>query len=498
VTGPGRVLVVGLDAVDPGIATHLVGTGRMPALASLLDRGVGAPLATPEGLFVGAVWPSITTGASPARHGRYCYEQLRPGTYEVHRVGGIVEPCTPFWVAAARAGRRTIAIDVPHSDLDEELDVHVVDWAVHDRNVGFRTWPRELGLRLVGDHGRPLADQCNEYARRGALGPLRDDLVTSIRAKAELVADIGRAGEWDLLTVVFGEGHCAGHQFWALHDRDHPRHDRERARALGDPLIETYAELDTALGTVVGEAPDALVLVVLSHGMGPHYDATFLLGEMLRRIEDVDGPPSRPIRVREAARRRVRRAQRWRRAGSESFVSAVDGSRRFFTVPNNDVHGGVRINLVGREPAGRVLPGVDFDQTCALVTDALADWRNVETGTTIVQSVTRTELVYSGPASAHLPDLIVNWDRSVPINAVESPRHGRIDRGYAGVRTGDHRPGGLLVAYGPAVRTQRHAGAVVLESADVAPTVCAALDVPLPDVDGKAWRLDTAGNRADS
>ena len=305
-TGPGRVLVVGLDAVDPGIALDLVGDGRMPTLRSLISRGFCAPLATPPGLFVGAVWPTMTTGASPGRHGRYCYAQLRPGTYEIHRVGGSVRPCTPYWVAAARAGRRTVAVDVPHSDLSEELALHVVDWSVHDRNVGFRTWPREFAAHLVTEQGRPLADQCNEYARSGRLGELRDDLVASVRAKGDFVTETVQRDGWDLLTVVFGEGHCAGHQFWALHDPEHPRHDVVRARALGDPMIEVYTELDAALGHIVSAADaDTLVLVVLSHGMGPHYDASFLLGEMLQRIEDVDGPPRSAVVAREAARRRA-------------------------------------------------------------------------------------------------------------------------------------------------------------------------------------------------
>ena len=111
-------------------------------------------------------------------------------------------------------------------------------------------------------------------------------------AKGDFVTETVQRDGWDLLTVVFGEGHCAGHQFWALHDPEHPRHDVVRARALGDPMIEVYTELDAALGHIVSAADaDTLVLVVLSHGMGPHYDASFLLGEMLQRIEDVDGPP---------------------------------------------------------------------------------------------------------------------------------------------------------------------------------------------------------------
>ena len=91
-TGPGRVLVVGLDAVDPDIALDLVGDGRMPTLGSLISRGFCAPLATPPGLFVGRGLADddnrcLTGSPRPLLHA-----ELRPGTYEIHRVGGSVRP----------------------------------------------------------------------------------------------------------------------------------------------------------------------------------------------------------------------------------------------------------------------------------------------------------------------------------------------------------------------------------------------------------------------
>ncbi len=484
-TAPARVLLVGFDAADPELVVELARTGRLPTVASLLERGTAAPVATPPGLFVGAVWPTLATGVSAARHGRYCYAQLRPGTYEVYRVGGTIEPYDPFWVTTARAGRRTTVIDVPHSRLAPELDLQVVDWSSHDPNVGFRTWPPDLGADLVERFGRMPDDQCNDFTRRGALGELRDELVASVRRKADFVETVVARGDWELLTFVFGESHCAGHQFWALHDPRHPAHDPARARALGDPLVEIYTELDAALGRILhATGGDALTLLLLSHGMGPHYDATFVLSEMLRRIDDADRPPTRRVVGRERTRRAARGVLHRRRRAREGFVHAVDGSRRFFQIPNNDVCGGIRINLSGREPAGLVGPGDEFEATCKLIEDGLAEWRNAETGARLVRCVTRTNDHYSGPAIDHLPDLLVEWDRREPIRSVASARYGHIDRRPTGVRTGDHRPGGLLVACGP--HAARAGETAPISAVDLAPTICAGLEVPTEGVEGRA------------
>jgi hypothetical protein len=82
-----------------------------------------------------------------------------------------------------------------------------------------------------------------------------------------------------------------------------------------------------------------------------------------------------------------------------------------------------------------------------------------------------------------LPDLLVEWDWEAPVRSVWSRRLGRIDAEYSGVRTGDHRPGGLLLVRGPGVAPGRIPPVAIT---DIAPTVAALLGVRLDDVDGHA------------
>jgi hypothetical protein len=226
-------------------------------------------------------------------------------------------------------------------------------------------------------------------------------------------------------------------------------------------------------------------MLLLSHGMGPHYDATFLLGQMLRRMATRASTSWTALvgeRARRAAGRLTKRPSPGREPGS--FMWYVDGGRPFFTVPNNDVCGGIRINVRGREPRGQVAPGSEFEQVCDMLENELATWTNLETGESLVESVVRVESCYDGPARDGLPDLLVEWNRGAPIRSIGAPRYGRIDQEYTGVRTGDHVPGGLLVARGPGVHAGRRRDSISM--VDLAPTIAAAVDVDLPGIDGIA------------
>ena len=269
------IVLVGLDAADRTLATSLAAQGRLPALRSLLDDGHAREVESPFGLFVGAVWPTFATGANAGRHGRYCFGQLRSGTYEVHRSGPDL-PVEPFWRPLSRAGRRVAIVDVPHTQPDLQINgMQLVDWARHDPNVGFCTAPDGLARDVIEQFGEQPSDTCDVYARRDALGELHDDLVDGIGRKADLCEAYLGTGGWDVFVAVFSGSHCAGHQGWALHDPTHPRHDEGMARRVGDPIVDVYEAQDVALGRILAVAgSEATVMVLLSHGMGPHYDAT--------------------------------------------------------------------------------------------------------------------------------------------------------------------------------------------------------------------------------
>jgi len=482
------VLVVGFDAADRTLATRLAHEGRMPVLRSLLDQGRTVEVDSPYGLFVSSVWPTFLTGVDAGRHGRSCFGQLVPGTYHVRRTAGNY-PQQPFWSTINEAGRRLAVIDVPYSPWPEPDfgGLHVVDWIRHDPNLGFHTSPGTVADGLTARYGARFRDLCDDYGRRGAYNELRDDLLDSIARKTEFCESHLTDGGWDVFLTVFSPSHCAGHHFWALHDSDHPRHDPAVAAVLGDPIVDVYEAQDAALGRLLDVVGDeTIVMLLLNHGMGPHYDATFLLGQMLRRMAKQTSI-SRTALLREKARRvagRLTNRPHGREPGS--FMWYVDGGLPFFGVPNNDVYGAIQINVRGREPAGQIASGREFDQMCDLLENELATWTNLETGEPLVQRVVRIETCYAGPELGKLPDLLVEWNRSAPIRSIGSPRYGRIDQEYAGLRTGDHVPGGLLVTRGPGVQPGRAPDAIAM--VDLAPTIAAAVDVDLPDVDGTAQR----------
>src|SRR5690554_4021543 len=106
-----RVVVIGLDAADRNLILKWGGEGKLPAMQRLLDTGASGSIENPAGLYVGAVWPSFYTGVSPARHSRYCFRQLVPGSYEVRPFHPREVKGTPFWDAFSAEGKRVAVID---------------------------------------------------------------------------------------------------------------------------------------------------------------------------------------------------------------------------------------------------------------------------------------------------------------------------------------------------------------------------------------------------
>lgn len=516
--------MLAFDAMDPGITREMAADGRLPNFASLLRASATCPVRNPIGLFVGTLWSTFFTARSAARTGFHCWEEITPGSYERRVTTADSIRGTPFWETLSAAGRRVAVLDVPHSRAGTRLNgIQISEWGCHDRHFGLRSYPPELAEQLVERFGtHPVLGQDPWSVREWApddyifrAGPLRSgeeeqQLLAGLLAGAETKSALSRSlladGPWDLFLAVFGEPHSAGHQSWHVRDPAHPRHDPQLLRRIGDPLEQIYRVMDRALGEhleLIGE--DATVLVLLSHGMGPHYDATHLLPEILRRLDTayergIDRSwqgrtlggiwNAMPASARNGAGRVMARALS-QRAEKRRLRPVRDGeteeerrAQLFFMSPNNFVVGGVRINLRGREREGRVAPGNQFDQLCERLTRDLLGLVNVETGAPVIRSVERTDRHYPREQLDALPDLLLEWNHERPISTIWSPRFGLMHGPYVHWRTGDHRPGGLLLARAPGLDPGARGDPIAIE--DLGPTICARLGVKLEDVDGHA------------
>lgn len=501
------VVVIGVDACDPQLVLRWVAEGAMPWFARLLERGIRFPVVNDPGLFVGSVWPTLVTGVTPTRHRWYCYCQHRHGRYQDRKFDPQAIAAEPFWNQLGGAGKRVAIFDVPLLPVTPaRIGLQLAEWGAHDTFLGgLRSWPPDLAETVRARFGIDPVGCCDDIERDIAgLRRFQNGLLERIRTRERIIEYLSAQGPWDLMFAVYSESHCVGHQLWHLHDSTHPLHDAGLSRQLGDPLKQVYQAIDASLRRLQENLfREAQLLVLLSHGMGPHYGLSFMLDDILRRFEGMGTHPA--TRGWEAARRLWRAlpppvrgstaVPQSARAGLKHLLlSRGRARRRFFAVPNNDVFGAVRINLEGREPAGKVR-WADFDATRTWLQEQLVALRCAVTGEPAVLEVLRTEQLYSGPFAPELPDLLVRWNQSVFMETVTSPLIGTLTRPYQGLRTGDHRANGegLLVVgnapqpgLGPRMR-----------SVDVAPTVASLLGVGLEGVDGKpVAHMVSQGDRA--
>lgn len=133
----GRVIVLGFDGMDYGLASALMAEGLMPNFSRLAASGRFGPLATTIPAQSPVAWSTFITGTDPGRHGIYDFvhrdpgsrqpylstsrttpagRKLRIGRYQFPLSGGTVELLRkgqPFWETLADRGVRTTIVRMP-------------------------------------------------------------------------------------------------------------------------------------------------------------------------------------------------------------------------------------------------------------------------------------------------------------------------------------------------------------------------------------------------
>lgn len=488
-----RVLLVGLDAADHTILLDGMNDGSLPHLARLRAAGAWGVVSSPSGFGSGAVWPSVATAVSPAKHSRYYYQQVPPRSYEAVRFEPEDFRAEPVWKHLSDQGCRIAIYDVPKVGVSPGVNGRIaVDWLSHGGvgQHGLVTWPESYAEELVARYGSNPLPRCDMPGGRNPeqMREFMSIMEARVRQRERCTIDAWADPELDLLVTVFAEPHCVGHQAWHVRDADHPQHDAAANAELGDPIAGIYQMIDASIGRIVDAVHDDTVVIVFSGtGMGPNYTGNHVLDEVLRRLEGAQVTTRRSLttRAKRLAKRMLpialrRRARPLKRRVEERAAVGDRARRRAFAVPHNDIAGAVRLNIVGRERNG-VLQPEDVPAYIERLRTSLVALRNADTGAPVVERVVETRSENVGDYLDHLPDVFVIWHRDQPIDRVTSPEVGLVQYVHRGNRTGDHNPESLIVAAGPGVVAGELIGTSIY---DVMPTVAAILGVELPETDG--------------
>lgn len=499
---PARVIVIGLDAAEATLVEQLSAEGRLPTFARIAAEGSVARLGNSLESLPGAIWPELTTGRSGGKLGHFFHPlQLHTGETRLRKIeADEVDTSDYYWTIASRQGRRVAVVDQPQTVLTPEVNgIHLLEWGLHDRNFKTQSHPPELLDDLRAQYGDHPVDFCDSLhgGTQAGFERLAGLLLEGLEKKEALLLDLLGREDWDLFTCAFSETHCIGHQLWHFFEASEAG-DTSVPKRLAEAIPAVYQRVDEAVGRLLESAgEDATALILLSHGMGPRIGGPQLLPELLVRLGAGSGRGrlasvrSRlPVGLRVALRRLVpgRSRERLREVAGSLPWPLESSSTRAIAVPNNRV-GGIRLNLRGREPYGCIEPGAEADSVLAELRQALLELEDPASGERVVDHVVTAEEAFGAERHPDVPDLMVVF--RTDLGRIESFRSSRVGVLSAPAntpdlpRTGDHTVESRLWAIGPDIPPggELPAGANVL---DIAPTVLALLDVPVPDsLDGR-------------
>jgi len=511
-----KLIAIHLDAAEPSLIYKWADEGVLPTLATLLRDGSTRVLQSTSDISSGATWASLNTSVNPARHGMgFTHRQIKSGTYEIRKKYADEIGRRPFWESFP-VGVKRLLFDVPTTEIREGGDdIHVIGWGEEGLSAKMGSHPKSLFKEIKKKFGPHPLHGWYQARPKSVSGwkKLRNDIINGANIRTDIFTWMLKKYSWDFAAVTFAETHWAGHLFWHLVDEDHPEHDENVRAQLGDPIKDVYISVDKAISRVIREFPEASVCIFSNTGMGPNYSGQHLLPKILERLNLGKEEADKKVRKRvfssllpgrkwgPAAVKRieelvgVRNIEFVRRIIPEKFWDRW--TRRFLTAGNDwhdmrtfslptDFTGGIRINLIGREPQGKVRPGKEYEELCQKIVKSFKKLINVKTGRSAVDEVFLISELCHGEFLHEFPDVIVRWNRDASIECVSSEDIGEVCESLPDKRSGAHTVGGFFVLRGEGIRPgKKFSDAHIV---DIGPTFVKFFGGTLEDVDGRVMK----------
>ena len=221
-----KILVLGVDGMDPRLTKKFVNAGKMPNVKKFIERGacredlvlLGAvPTITPP------LWTTLATGTYPGTHGITCFWNQHPAKIDTLVYSFDSRNChaEQLWNVFAEAGKKTLVFHWPGSAWPPSSDspnLHVVDGTQPSNiniAVAVKDWEQLIFANTKTDHIE-MAERENDDSGAGCIvtdiGDLDkiDDVKVGKKSDNSLDTSLN-AKEISHLLMSEHEGECSGH-----------------------------------------------------------------------------------------------------------------------------------------------------------------------------------------------------------------------------------------------------------------------------------------------
>ncbi|HSM56349.1 MAG TPA: alkaline phosphatase family protein [Candidatus Sulfomarinibacteraceae bacterium] len=491
-----KVLLVGLDGATWDIIKPLAASGRLPNLAYLMRRGASGPLRSTIPPVTPAAWTTVFTGKNPGKHGIYDFQELNPQTYEFATVRTDQHHEKTIWQLLTEHGQRSVILDVPFTYPPRPFNGLMLTGYGTPRTPGtVFTFPRDLRQRLPAELQQEIRVALPRHSFDRSPRFI-EEWARVMDGRQRLLDYLLKTEAWDFFMVVFSITDNMAHVFWTYVDPAHPNFQAPQAEMYRNALLEAYQQCDRLLGELMEAAgPNALSLVISDHGFGSVRPRQYLFRRLLQGgyvtpQSTMPGPQAgrRLMKLALEAYLRLPILREWaknlRPKGRNLVKRSLNKAGMMPTEGNIDFSGsqliptnfGLRmwVNEQGRFGRGIVPPERKETLLEELEAFLLSDVDPIKK-TPVIRAVYRGQDLYHGPYAENCPDVIIEYENMFNLYDPAPPTNPHVE--------GGHTLEGILLAYGPGVRTGEVTGG---QLHDIAPIVLHALghEIP-PDMDGE-------------
>ncbi|MGA7615173.1 MAG: alkaline phosphatase family protein [Thermoanaerobaculia bacterium] len=291
VGGRGRLIVLGLDALDWHIVDELGARGLMPNLLRLSSRGAQAELDATPPLISPVIWTTLATGTEPAKHGVLDFLEQDPRDGSTRPVGSGSRKVPAVWEMTAAAHRSTAVVGWWATYPAREItDCSIYSDRLTEQLLGLETTAPKmaspLAAREAADRMRVLVTGLDPRVFKPFIS-LRPDEITLIRSGktswdepvsglAKLLAStatVEHLTDYELdrgtsVILSYLEGtDTVGHLFGKYRPPAQPGASIADSARFGPIVDRYYASVDQWIGTILKRLrPEDTIVVVSDHG----------------------------------------------------------------------------------------------------------------------------------------------------------------------------------------------------------------------------------------